>query len=161
MTRSMPSATLRLGPLGEPDRAAWEPLARGYKAFYETEVSDAGYEAAWRRLNAGGALLALGAWLRSEAGAPERLAGIAHAVFHGSVWAESVCYLQDLFVDPSVRGQGVASALIAHLAQHAQARGAARYYWLTHATNTTARRLYDQVAAHHGFIRYDHPLPPP
>lgn len=151
---------LRLGRLGEADRAAWEPLARGYKAFYETEVSDAGYDEAWQRLRAGGPMLGLGAWLPGAAGAPERLVGIAHAVFHASVWAPAVCYLQDLFVDPAVRGQGVAAALIDRLASHAHERGAARYYWLTHESNARARRLYDRVAAHHGFIRYDHPLPP-
>ena len=47
------TAALRLGELRDVDRAAWEPLARGYKAFYETEVDDAGYEATWRRLRAG------------------------------------------------------------------------------------------------------------
>ena len=59
-----------------------------------------------------------------------------------------------------MRGQGVAGALIAHLARCAQARGATRYYWLTHHTNARARRLYDRVAVNRGFIRYDHPMPP-
>lgn len=153
--------TLRLGELADADRAAWEPLARGYKAFYETEVDAAGYEQAWQRLRGGAPLLGLGAWLPDESGRGERLVGIAHAVFHGSIWADRVCYLQDLFVDPAVRGQGVAAALIAHLAQCARDQGAARYYWLTQDSNARARRLYDRVAAHHGFIRYDHPLAPP
>ena len=158
---SAPStAALRLGELRDVDRAAWEPLARGYKAFYETEVDDAGYEATWRRLRAGGLLLGLGAWLPTGDGQGERLVGIAHAVYQRSPWAdEEVCYLQDLFTDEAVRGQGVAGALIAHLAQCAQARGATRYYWLTHHTNARARRLYDRVAVNRGFIRYDHPLP--
>ena len=154
------TAALRLGELRDVDRAAWEPLARGYKAFYETEVDDAGYEATWRRLRAGGLLLGLGAGLPAGDGQGERLVGIAHAVYQRSPWAdEEVCYLQDLFTDEAVRGQGVAGALIAHLAQCAQARGATRYYWLTHHTNARARRLYDRVAVNRGFIRYDHPLP--
>jgi ribosomal protein S18 acetylase RimI-like enzyme len=152
---------LRLGPLTAADRAAWEPLARSYKAFYETEVSDAGYQAAWQRLLAGDTLLGLGAWGLPVAGRPEQLVGIAHAVFHGSVWDDTVCYLQDLFVDPAVRSQGVAGALIAHLALQAQARGAARYFWLTHETNVRARRLYDRVAVNKGFLRYDHPVTRP
>ena len=161
MTPTAGDAGLRLGSLTAADRAAWEPLARGYKAFYETEVSDAGYEAAWQRLLGGGAMLGLGAWRTPAGGGREQLVGIAHAVFHGSVWADTVCYLQDLYVDPSVRSQGVAAALIAHLAQQAQARGAARYFWLTHETNARARRLYDRVAVHQGFLRYDHPVAPP
>lgn len=160
MTQTPTLPTLRLGELRDQDRAAWEPLARGYKAFYETEVDDAGYEATWRRLRAGGLLLCLGAWLPGADGSGERLVGIAHAVYQRTPWAdEEVCYLQDLFTDETVRGQGVAGALIAHLAQCAQARGASRYYWLTHHTNARARRLYDRVAVNRGFIRYDHALP--
>ena len=34
---------LRLGELADTDRSAWELLARGYKLFYNTEVSDTGY----------------------------------------------------------------------------------------------------------------------
>lgn len=161
MTAPTSAAALRLGPLTDADRIAWEPLARGYKTFYETAVSDAGYEAAWQRLRAGGSMLGLGAWAVPAGGGVERLVGIAHAVFHGSVWADTVCYLQDLFVDPDERSHGVAAALIAHLAQQAEARGAARYFWLTHERNARARRLYDRVAVHQGFLRYDHPVTPP
>ncbi len=157
----MNAPALRLGPLRPQDRADWEPLARGYKAFYETDVDDAGYDAAWQRLMGGGVMLGLGAWLPGDAaGQPERLVGIAHALFHASTWADTQCYLQDLFTADDVRGQGVAGALISHLATLAHARGADRLHWLTHHTNARARRLYDRVAAHKGFIRYDHPMPP-
>ncbi|MBL0901469.1 MAG: hypothetical protein IBJ17_22585 [Reyranella sp.] len=36
-----------------------------------------------------------------------------------------------------------------------QARGCPRVYWQTQAGNATARLLYDKVAVHRGFIRYD------
>ena len=42
-----------IGPLRPGDRAAWELLARGYKAFYRTTVPDGGYDETWRRLLAG------------------------------------------------------------------------------------------------------------
>jgi GNAT superfamily N-acetyltransferase len=168
----MTTTTLRLGPLRPEDRQAWEPLARGYKAFYETAVDDAGYEAAWQRLMAGGVMLGLGAWVTAatpvatpdgasgQSSPPERLVGIAHALFHASTWSAGNCYLQDLFTADDVRGQGVAGALIAHLAALAHARGVDRFHWLTHHSNARARRLYDRVAVNKGFIRYDHPLPP-
>ena len=152
-------STLRLGQLGAADRAGWEPLARGYKLFYETELPEAGYDEAWRRLRQGGELLGLGAWQAD--GPDERLVGIAHAVWQTSVWAPTVCYLQDLFVAHEARGQGVAAALIGLLAQRASAAGAARFYWLTQDSNARARALYDRVARHQGFIRYDHPMSPP
>lgn len=88
----------------------------------------------------------------------EPLARIVHARFHASVCAESVCYLQDLYVDETVRGRGIARALIERVAAAARAHGAARLYWLTHHDNARARALYERVAQHHGFIRYDMPL---
>ena len=88
-----------------------------------------------------------------------QLVGIAHYMFHTSAWTADACYLQDLFVDQAVRGQGVARALIEQVAQATRKHGAARLYWLTHQNNTTARMLYDKVAQYKGFIRYDYPLP--
>src|SRR6266702_692380 len=44
---------IEVGPLRPEDRAAWEVLARGYKAFYQDPMLDEAYEATWRRLAAG------------------------------------------------------------------------------------------------------------
>jgi hypothetical protein len=46
------------------------------------------------------------------------------------------------------------------VAAQARLRGAARFYWLTQDHNTVARALYDKVARHAGFIRYDFALDP-
>lgn len=150
----MPRAgtALRIAALTSTDRAAWEPLARGYKAFYNTPTSDAEYDAAWARIVARQEVFGFGAFV------DDRLIGIAHYLFHVAVWAECNCYLQDLFTVPEARGQGVARALIEAVAAEARSRGALRYYWLTQDHNATARALYDQVASYKGFIRYDFPL---
>lgn len=134
------------------DRAEWEVLARGYKQFYETEVDDAGYELAWQRLLTADEIH--GFVLLNEG----RLIGFAHYLMHAATWSGPVCYLQDLFVAESARGQGAAAALIGAVADAAREQGAARYYWLTHHTNARARGLYDRVGQHRGFIRYDHPV---
>jgi GNAT superfamily N-acetyltransferase len=138
--------------LSTEDRVAWESLARGYKAFYRTEVSAPEYAAAWEKLLARDGVLGLGARVDGE------LVGLAHFLFHASTWTPTVCYLQDLFTAPSARGKGVARALIETVADVARERGATRYYWLTQEGNEVARALYDKVAAYHGFIRYDYPL---
>ena len=134
------------------DRASWEVLARGYKAFYKTETSPAEYETAWNRLLQRDDVFGIGA--KTDG----RLIGIAHYLFHTSAWAAKICYLQDLFVAPEVRGKGTARALIEAVAAAAREARAARYYWLTQENNTVARVLYDKVAKHNGFIRYDFPL---
>jgi GNAT superfamily N-acetyltransferase len=138
--------------LGPQDQAAWLPLARGYKLFYETLTTATEYDAAWQRLTTDPRFVALGAWQGGS------LVGIVHAIYHASSWADEVCYLQDLFVTEAARGQGAAAALIDAVAVAAKARGAARLYWLTHTNNHRARALYDRVAAHKGFIRYDHAM---
>lgn len=143
---------IQIVPLRPSHRPRWDALARGYKDFYETVLRDAEYDRAWKRLLDADRIHGLGAELDG------RLVGIAHYLFHTSVWAESVCYLQDLFVEPEARGQGAARALIEAVAVDARARGAARYYWQTRESNATARALYDRVAKFNGFIRYEHPL---
>ena len=139
-------------PLRPSHRARWDALARGYKQFYETPLPDAEYNLAWARLIEGEGIHGLGAEIDG------RLVGIAHYLFHRSVWANSVCYLQDLFVEDEARGKGAARALIEAVARDARERGAARYYWQTRENNATARALYDRVAKFNGFIRYEYPL---
>ena len=146
------AAVIEIGPLHDDDRERWEVLARGYKAFYKTPTSDVEFATAWARLRAAEEIFGLGARLDG------RLVGIAHYLFHTTVWAPSACYLQDLFTDPEARGQGAARALIEAVAAVARERRVARYYWMTQDHNATARALYDKVARHHGFIRYEYPL---
>ena len=146
------TAGIAIAPLRPEDRAAWEALARGYKAFYETEHDDEVYSGTWRRLLAGDRIHGFGAHLDG------RLVGIAHFLFHAQTWSTDACYLQDLFTTPDVRGRGVARALIDAVAQAARSRGASKYYWQTRDSNQAARALYDRIARHKGFIRYDYPL---
>lgn len=146
------SARVSIRPLRPQDREAWDPLARGYKSFYETPASDEELEAAWQRLHGGDPMHGICA---EQAG---RLVGIAHYLFHANVWSPKVCYLQDLFTAPQARGAGVGRALIEAVADEARRRGATRYYWLTQERNAAARLLYDKIAQYKGFLRYDFPL---
>ncbi|TIW32072.1 MAG: GNAT family N-acetyltransferase, partial [Mesorhizobium sp.] len=82
--------------------------------------------------------------------------GLTHYLYHRSCWSQANnCYLQDLFADPDVRGKGVGAALIEAVKQEAGKVGVKNVYWMTHETNTTARKLYDHVARRTGFIEYD------
>ena len=144
--------SVRVAALAAADHPRWLELARGYKAFYKTQVTDAEYERAWKRLLANDRVWGLGAHQDGQ------LVGITHYLFHSSTWNEQVCYLQDLFVDPALRGRGIARALIEAVAKAALARGAERLYWLTQEHNAAARALYDKVAKYNHFIRYDYPL---
>jgi len=131
------------------DRPVWETLFRGYIAFYERDEPQAMYDRAWEEFMRDERLHAFGARFDG------RLAGITHFLKHPSTSGPDSCYLQDLFTAPDVRGRGVGRALIGAAADWARARGCGRLYWMTHESNATARRLYDQVAVNRGFIRYD------
>jgi GNAT superfamily N-acetyltransferase len=133
------------------DRAQWETLWRGYLAFYEAEIPDGVTDLTWRRLLDPEAPV-----LGFCAAAPNgRLLGLVHYLFHPVTWAAGPrCYLEDLFTASEARGQGVGRALIEAVYEAADKRGADQVYWLTQTFNTTARKLYDQVATATPFIKY-------
>lgn len=137
-------------PVGEGERAAWEPLWAGYLTFYKTSVPVATSDVTWSRFHdPAEPMHLLGAYVDGK------LTGIVHYIFHRSTWAPgNYCYLQDLFVDDGARGLGLGRALIEAVYDKARAAGANRVYWLTHETNAQARILYDQVAENLGFIQY-------
>ena len=134
------------------DRARWQAMWRDYLAFYDTEMPDAQYDYTWSRIMAG----SLQGLVARRGGAT---VGLVHFLYHESGWTMTpVCYLQDLYVAPAARGTGAGRALIEACAAAARARGAAKLYWLTQDHNATARVLYDRLAKHSGFIRYEYPL---
>ena len=81
--------------------------------------------------------------------------GFAIHQHHPSTWVMGDDgYLEDLFVAPEARGNGLGRALIEDLVAIGRARGWRRLYWLTEIENATARRLYDQFCDNDGHIRY-------
>lgn len=85
----------------------------------------------------------------------EEIVGLAHYLFHRSTnRLTDVCYLQDLFTTPAMRGRGVATLLIEAVYDLAREAGATRVYWTTQETNRTARSVYDKIAKHNGFLVY-------
>lgn len=141
-------------PLSQSDHADWRRLWTAYLEFYKSTVPEEVYATTWRRLFTEGEFEPRGfiATLDGKA------VGLTHYMFHRTAWAvENKCYLQDLFTDATARGHGVGEALIAAVKSAAEERGVPAIYWLTHETNTTARKLYDRVATNSGFIRYNQP----
>jgi GNAT superfamily N-acetyltransferase len=136
------------------DRERWEELFRAYLRFYERELDPTAYDRAWREVTSGTRLHGLAAWRGGE------LAGIAHFLVHPSSSEPDLCYLEDLFTDPALRGHGVASALIAAVRDWAREQGCGSVYWQTHESNAVARRLYDEVATFEGYLVYALPVGP-
>jgi ribosomal protein S18 acetylase RimI-like enzyme len=71
------------------------------------------------------------------------LSGICHYILHPTTGnLKQVCYMQDLYIDPAQRRQGLARGLVTHLAALAKEQGWARIYWLAEAENEAAQTLY-------------------
>ena len=149
-SRLDPMTDLLVRDLTPDDRDAWQRLWRGYQQFYETDIPDATTDATWARFHdTAEPMRAFGAFLG------DRLVGIVHVIQHRSTWTVGdYLYLQDLYVDPDVRGTGAGRALIERVYALADEVGASRVHWLTHETNATARALYDTLADRPGFIQY-------
>lgn len=134
--------------LTESDRDDWETLARGKDAYFDVERTDESYDRTWRRLLDDGRVRGVAAKLDGA------MAGIAHYLFHASIWYSGKCYLADLFVSETVRRKGVATALIEWVARDAEEHGFPSLYWNT-LEDAPARALYDRVGTFHdGFILY-------
>ncbi|WBQ01955.1 GNAT family N-acetyltransferase [Kribbella sp. CA-293567] len=144
--------SLTIGSLQRGDRSTWQHLFAGYNEFYGRTMPDEFFDRSWAEFTAATRMHALAARIDGK------VVGIAHFLTHPSTTSADSCYLQDLFTDPEARGRGVGRALIAAVTDWARAQDCGRVYWATHESNTTARRLYDQVAENRGFIIYTAPL---
>ena len=138
-------------PLAAADEPHWRALWRDYLAFYDTEVPDPVYDTYFQRLM-GNDPQDYHCLIAQVDGTP---VGLTHYVFHRHGWKiENVCYLQDLYAVPEVRGQGVGRALIEAVYAAADDAGAPGVYWLTQDFNAEARKLYDRIGTVTPFIKY-------
>jgi GNAT superfamily N-acetyltransferase len=132
------------------DEARWRKLWAAYIDFYRGAVSEEATQRLWRSVL--GTDGPFHAFLADRDG---QAIGLVHYLFHDSTWStQTICYLQDLFVDPAARGGGAAKALILATEEAAKGVGAFRLYWQTQEYNGAARSLYDTIVPRSSFIVY-------
>ena len=128
-------------PITVGDKARWLELFKEYIIFYKSKLPDEQFELTWQRINSDFNINGLVAELDGK------VVGFTHYIWRPDTWeAEDFCYLEDLYVDPKVRGGGVGRALISELEKIATKAGSKRLYWTTAPDNEVARKLYDKVA---------------
>lgn len=147
-----PTVAIAVRKLTPRDKLAWLTLFKGYIEFYKSSVADDVIEETWLRLLSGAERFHVGLVAVDDTDTP---IGLAHVLFHRSTWSKTwYCYLEDLFVNPEVRAQGIGRQLIEAVYREADSRGATRTYWTTQESNYRARGLYDQMATKSPFVQY-------
>ncbi len=132
------------------DEARWRALWAGYVDFYRASVPEEATAKTWAAILDPAS--DIGALVAVQDG---EVIGLCNYVFHASTWStQPICYLQDLFVDPTRRGGGAAKKLILACEEVAKAKGAFRLYWQTQEYNAPARSLYDTIVPRSSFIVY-------
>jgi GNAT superfamily N-acetyltransferase len=132
------------------DKQRWFILWQGYLDFYQTKLSAEQSELTWQRIldpefNMKCAVVV-------DDGV---IVGFTTYNLQNSTWSENGhCYLEDLFVDSTVRGKGVGRALIEHVKSYAIENKCSRLYWNTDEDNATARKLYDSYTLESGKRQY-------
>ena len=145
-------SSVEVRPLRADDKPEWARMWKAYLAFYGTERPQEIYDIYFDRLLGDDPQDYHGLIAETDG----RAVGLTHYLYHRHGWSvENVCYLQDLYADPEVRGSGVGRALIEAVYAAADAQGCPSVYWLTQEFNTTARKLYDRIGVETPFIKYN------
>jgi GNAT superfamily N-acetyltransferase len=135
----------------EDDHAEWRSMWADYCEFNKASVPDAVTETTWKRI-LNPTIAVYGVIACDTDG---KALGFSNYVLHPHTWsAKTVCYLEDLYVRPEIRGRGVGHRLIEHLIALGRELDWSRVYWHTDTDNAVARRLYDRYKTADDYVRY-------
>ena len=134
------------------ERDAWERLWQGYLVFYKSSLAADITDELWRRIHDPDHEIEC----RIAVSRDDALLGLVHFFPHAHTWYQArVCYLNDLFVEPAIRGGGIGEALIEAVVTEGRKHGWAEIYWHTQVENQVARGLYDKITGGtDGFVNY-------
>ena len=135
----------------------WSRLFAGYAAFYEWPTSESHQRQIWSWIHDEGTIEALVAVACDGDG---REVSEARGLAHLREWVRPLrgvrCgYLDDLFVEPSVRGSGAVEALFRRIDEIAIEREWGIVRWTTANDNHRAQTAYDRVATRTTWVTYD------
>ncbi len=135
--------TIKISALQPTDRDEWEKLYQGYADFYQVPMDKEIMNRVWQWIfdpqNRFFALIA-----KEEQGYG---VGLMHyREMPSPLRGAQVGFLDDLYVDPACRGQGVVDQLFERLKQESQAQGWPFVRWITAEDNYRGRAVYDRLA---------------
>ena len=89
----------------------------------------------------------------------DSLSGILHYILHPTTGSlNPVCYMQDLYIDPSCRRQGLARELLTKLVEIGRQARWERIYWIASEDNENAQKLYKNIGVKLNFTFHVLPL---
>lgn len=148
---------MRVRSIQEIDYDAWRDIWLDSVAAEGSSLSDRSIDACWRQITAT-ADNDHGIHAMVACDSDDDVIGFLHYVLHPVAGAEhAVCYLQDLYVYPEFRRQGVGRALLEHLKDTATAHHWERIYWLVKDDNAKAAAFYEGQSIEVPFAVHMHP----
>lgn len=133
--------TISIAPLVERDFFAWYSLFAEYAASAGVPVTDESVMRVWTALQSD---RAYGAIAKDSAGTT---VGLAHAlVFERLTSGETGYVVEDVYVAPASRRQGVATSLVEHVRSHAEAERRGTLRWVTRPDDAAAAALQHRFA---------------
>jgi GNAT superfamily N-acetyltransferase len=121
----MSSPQFNIRPAAASDRPQWDDLWQGYLAFYESSLEDEVTDLLWQRIMDPSHQIQC----RVATSGDDNLVGLVHFFPHAHTWyANPVCYLNDLFVLPGIRGAGIGKLLIDAVIDEAKLQGWSEIY---------------------------------
>lgn len=139
----MPSPSFQLRPATREDAPGLISLIIALAVFEELEPPDA---AAQQRLveHAFGERKYFEPWLAFVEGRTEPVAYAILFTTYSTFLAKPTLYLEDLFVLPEYRKQGIGGALLRNVVTLADERGCGRVEWTALDWNVNAQQVYEQ-----------------
>ena len=143
--------TINVDLLTDDDRAQWEPLYHGYAEFYQVPMNDEILDTVWGWIHDDDNPF-FGLIAKNENG---RALGLMHCRQMASpLRGALVGFLDDLFVSPEARGQGVVESLYEALNELAQQQGWPFVRWITAENNYRGRAVYDKLSDKTHWVTY-------
>ncbi len=141
---------ISIAPPTPADRPDWERLYRAYAEFYQVPMSAEILDNNWTWIH--DPSMAFYALIAKHNG---HSVGLMHyRAMPSPLRGRMVGFLDDLFVDPDARGEGVVQALFDALKAQAQQQGWPAVRWITAENNYRARSVYDRVANKTQWLTY-------
>lgn len=144
--------TIAIQSLAQADRDDWERLYRGYADFYQVPMNDRILQTVWQWLFDPDTAF----YCIMARDARDAAVGLMHfRPMLSPLRGKMVGFLDDLFVEPTARGQGVVERLFEELAAQGRHHEWPVIRWITRDNNYRARSVYDRVATRTDWITYE------